>query len=82
MDYDITHLELKFMKAKQMGLIADYEHIMHRDYIVVRFLSETDETTKNQVKTHIRKNYYQVEFVTFGNIPNQDYMYIKYHVSD
>jgi len=82
MDRSITHLELRLIEAKKGGLIVDYEHILYRDYIVVRFLPETDEATKYKIRTHIRDTYSEVQFVTFGNVPNQDYMYIKYHLMD
>ena len=78
----ITHLELKLIEAKKANLIVDYEHIMYRDYIVVQLHPHTTEHIKNKVRGHIREQYPDVNFVTFGNVPNQDYMYIKYTLRD
>jgi hypothetical protein len=76
----ITDLEKQFECALERKLIVSYEHILYRDYIVVQLHESSSDDMKQKLKVHIRETYRQVNYVTTGAKPNQNYLYIKYAV--
>lgn len=75
----IECLEKELEEASARNLIVSYEHIMNRDYIVIRLPEDCPELVKQKLKIYIRQNYRCISFVTTSGHPNRCFMYIKYN---
>lgn len=71
-----THLELQLVLAKKNKLIDNFEYIKNRDFILVRFRSDTTATQKHELREHIRQVYRDVISVTLT--PHDNALYIHY----
>ena len=74
----MAHLEYEILKAKQRNLIISYERIPYREYFIVKLHETTTDEVKQRLKRYIRDTYQEVNFVTTGAKPNDNYLYIKY----
>lgn len=75
----IEHLERELELAQKRRLILSYEHIMNRDYLVVKLMEDCPDNVKQKLKRYIRESYRCVSFVTTSGYPNRCYLYIKYN---
>lgn len=75
----IEVLENELKVAQKKRLIVSYEHIMNRDYLVVKLSEDCPESVKQKLKRYIKESYRCVSFVTTSGYPNRCYLYIKYN---
>lgn len=72
----LTHLELQLVLAKKKKLIQDFEYIKNRDWILVKFKTNTTIEQKYLLKEHIQKRYPDVVLATIH--PHENALYIRY----
>lgn len=72
----ISHLEFELFQAKKHNLIDDFEHILNKDYILVKLKESTTEKTCQKLKLYIRDTYKEVMYVTLT--PYDKSLYIRY----
>ena len=75
----IEQLEQELKLAKQKNLIVSYEHIMHRDYLLIQLHEDCSERTKIMLKKYIQQNFRQISCVIATDNPNKSLIYIKYN---
>lgn len=75
----IEQLEHQLKLAKKKNLILGYEHIMNKDYILVRLKDDCPYSVTQKLKTHIKKNYGFVNYIGSSFCENGCNLYIKYN---
>ena len=74
----MAHLEYEILKAQQKKLIVSYQRIPYREYFIIQLHETTTDEVKQKLKRYIRDTYKEVNFVTTGAKPNDNYLYVKY----